>query len=389
MPLISRLYPHRFSRPLFPRLDIEEILLACTGDIRIFVEESDFPPSSHYFPKGITELSIPLRELMLCSGLMQSSASHPMSPSAWGFLLEHYESLALRPGILRYSSHASDWDPRVKQIFSERLSCGIAAWCLWNIDSIVHIADACEFIGKSGTGPYAGKSLSGLKLYGKNGKLKPDFFCITSKSECVIVECKGAMGPPSALSSDIAKGKLQVSNVKPVGVSVREKSGQLVFATNIRGEAEAPRTGCDSTLNVVDPEFAEDAIRTEVTSDRIAFMSYGKLLSFSGRQDIYLSLKDGYRFPDDEVIRRERQLKSRTKFITISETENFIYGLETHTALELLSRPLEGLSRRISETTANQIERSREPEDSSIELPNGFIVIPKIPANLDALERVR
>lgn len=367
----------------------DDLLLECTGSISIFVKETDFPAPSQYFPKSTSELTIPFRELMLCSGIMLSPASNPMSPSTWGFLLEHYESLARRSGILRYSRHASDWDPRVKQIFSERISCGIAAWCLWNVDSIVHIADTDDFIGKAGAGAYAGKSLSSLGLYGKTGKLKPDFFCLTSKNECAIVECKGSMGPPSTLSSDIEKGKKQVSNVKPVDISVRKLSGQLVFATNIRGEHEAPQNGCDSTLNVVDPEFSKDAINIEVSPDRIAFMSYGKILSYSGRQDIYASLLRGYRFPEDEVKNREFRFMDKTSFIPVSQSENFIYGIKTSAALELLSKPLDGLSSRLSELAPDPVEHRSQSEDASIELPNGFIIIPNTRFNWDALERAR
>lgn len=387
MPVLPRLYPHRFSRPIFPKwIMSDEFILDCIGSSSIFVKETDFPDSFKYFPEGTSELTIPFRELMLCSGLMQSPSINPMGPSAWGFLLEYFESVARRPGILRYSGHASSWDLRVKQIFSERISCGIAAWCLWNIDKVVHIADAGDFIGKSGSGAYVGKSLSSLGLYGKSGKLKPDFFCLTENNECVIVECKGSMGPPSSLTTDILKGKEQVSNVRPVGINVRKLAGQLVFATNIRGENEVPKKGADSTLNVVDPEFGANAIDIKVSADNIALTSYGKILSYSGRQDIYTSLLRGHRFSENQVKDGELRFMDKTNFIPISESANFIYGIKTEAAIELLSKPLAGLSKYSPNKSKETIEHSRQSENALFELPNGFIAIPNSEVNQDLLE---
>lgn len=376
--MISTFYPYWRAGPIFPHWPFDdEFLYNTTGSLTFSTREKSFPPNTKFFPSGTAELAIPFRELMLCAGLMLSPATSSASPSAWGFLLEHIDSLSKRPGKLRAASHAKKWDPRIKAIFSERISCGLAAWALWNIDSVAHIADAGDFIGRTGTDIYFGKGLDSLGLYGENGGYKPDFFCLTKvKNECLIVECKGAMGPPSALSADIKKGKEQVSNVKPRGVSMRPDASQLVFALNIRYECDTPKKDADTSLCVIDPTFSENAVDIDVQPDRLALLSYAKALNLSNRKDLISFLFSNQRLSENFIRSSTMVFDERLKFIPISIASGQVFGFTYAAALDLFTKPLQGLSNRASQYEPYE---KRQPEENEMEptvLPNGFLMLP-------------
>lgn len=264
-------------------------------------------------------------------------------------------------------------------MYSEALSCGLAAWCLWNIDSVVHIADVESLV--EGTklpqdSRLKGSMLSSVNLY---DNLKPDYFCVTDAGECVIVECKGTMGPPSRLNSAIVKGKQQVSNVKPIGINMRPDAGQLVFAMNLRGEHESVRAGADSTLNVVDPEFGSNYVPFRVNADEIALESYCKALSFMGASQDSRALINGERTTLKIILPYVLTLQDDIGVLPFASDALYFYGLDVRVAAELFCGQLNGLFERVSkiEKLSLPTEYSQSIGDNLI-LPNGVVRVSKM-----------
>lgn len=345
----------------------------------INVKETDFPKGAKYFGSGQKTLSIPLQDLMFCAGVIQSPSPYPMDPSAWAFWLQNRVTLVLNKSGVRYAEHFAGVDARKKQMYSEALSCGLAAWCLWNIDSVVHIADVESLLAgtKSPQDPrLKGSMLSSANLY---DNLKPDYFCVSGKGECAIVECKGTMGPPSRLNSAIVKGKQQVSNVKPLGISMRANAGQLVFAMNLRGEHEHVRAGADSTLNVVDPEFGNDHVPFRVNADEIALGSYCKALSFMGAAEDSRALIRGERITLDKILPYVMALPNDIGVLPFASDQFYFYGLDVRVAEELFCGQLNGLFERVSKIQRFSLpmEYSQIKGDNLI-LPNGVVRVSKM-----------
>jgi hypothetical protein len=382
MSVFSSMFPHEGAMPILPGYTLNDtVMLGACGSIKLRFRESDFPGlHKHYLKVKNGIITLPFRDLMFCSGLMQSPSRSAQSQTAWGFLAEHFESICVDDnGILCYFDFAEEWDPRLKAIFSERLACGLAAWCLWNLDDVIHIADVGDFFRKQyhdSSGFYNGKALSNLKRHGKNGDWRPDYFCLTSNSEAVIVECKGAMGPPSVLAGAIRKGKKQVSNVKPTGVTSRLTGGQLVFASNFRGIHERVRAGCESAVNVVDPEFAEDAEVIEISPDEIAINAYCKILDALGVRRLSRDLLAGERFAQNQVLENQLILDDRVKIFYCGENSHSIYGLDMRVAIALLASPLRGLAARVREIDIVP-STSDEGLESVMILRNGVVRIDK------------
>lgn len=317
---------------------------------------------------------------MFCAGIIQSPSPHPMDPSTWAFWLQNRLTLVLNSSGVRYAKHFAGVDARKKQMYSEALSCGLAAWCLWNIDSVVHIADVESLVEgtKSPQDPrLKGSLLSSTNLY---DNLKPDYFCVTDESECVIVECKGTMGPPSRLNSAIVKGKQQVSNVKPLGIKMRPRAGQLVFAMNLRGEHENVRVGAGSMLNVVDPEFGENYVPFRVTSDEVALGSYCKALSFMGASQDSRALLKGERVTPEKILPYVLTLSDNVGVLPFASDSFYFYGLDVRVATELFCGQLNGLFDRVSkiEKLSLPVEYSQVKGENLI-LPNGVVRVSKMP----------
>ena len=211
-----------------------------------------------------------------------------------------------------------------------------------------------------------------MGLYGKNGGYKPDFFCLTSSGECVIAESKGAIGPPSTLTSDKRKGKEQVSNVAPHGVPLRSNAGRLVFATNLRHAGENSRPDKDSCITVVDPDNEDDVLRIKVTPDEITLHSYCKLLALCGLQRLAWLLLRGISVGAGEPFSEQSVEIGRYAVLPLLRTRRQLIGLEANVA-RILFRNREGIASEITHALAEQQIGSIYSTETALLLPNGIV----------------
>lgn len=338
----------------------------------ILVREVDFPKGTRFHHCG--EERISARDAFLCAALLMSPATCNGGAREWGFFLEYIESLRPSPGRLRLQSEVIHWDERVKTIFAERFALGLAGWMLWGAYEVLHIADAGPFINRmiNSTCHYNRTGLRSLRQYGKNGGYKPDFFCLTATKECVVAESKGAIGPPSKLTSDIKKGKEQVSNVDPHGVSLRPDAGRLVFATNLRHTAENPRPDKESCITVVDPDNDDEPFSINVTPDEIVVHSYCKILSLCGLQRLAMLLLRGVPIETRELS-FEPPVEVRGRMIQpLLRTSRCLIGLEVEVA-RLLFRNQEGIASEIAKTLSELQIHPIYSTETTLLLPNGLV----------------
>lgn len=322
-----------------------------------------------------------LRDLLLCAGLAQSPAASPNDYRAWGFLVEHAASFRTEPGRLRVVDESEQWDTRMKGLFAERCGMGLAAWLLWREFNVVHIADAGPFLSEVLLDPSSPYHRRGLSLLGKHGELRPDFFCLTPAGEVVIAESKGAVGPPSAIStSEKAKAKQQVRNVNPVGATVRTQEGRLVFATNLRKASDSARgRGTDTGVHIEDPnDHDESPVRIPLNADRIVVHAYCKVLQFLGLGFVGFLLQ---RAPQPLL---HPELPTETldgeRLLVLAHLFGLRFGLLASVAKAVLNEPEEGIAARVAGALADSrlIRLSAErPGSELFLLPNGFFAIPR------------
>ena len=364
-------FPGLSDYPLWPFYDIEFWHL---GNIihEIIVKEVDFPVGIRFHQTG--EERIRARDAFLCSALMMSPATYNGGPRAWGFFLEHVESLRPSSGRLRLNPDVVHWDERSRVVFAERFALGLAGWMLWNTYGVLHIADAGPFISKrinDPSCPYHRTGLRSLGLYGKNGGYKPDLFCLTHRGECVVAESKGAIGPPSKLTGDKKKGKEQVSNVEPLGVGLRQDAGQLVFATNLRHAGENPWPDKDSCITIVDPDNVHESFKIEISPDEIVLHSYCKLFAFCGLQRLAWLLLRGVPLEMPEALHSDPVEIRGYKILPLLRTSRHLIGLEA-TVVSAIFRNREGVAFEISDILSDlQLDRVHSTETVLL-LPNGI-----------------
>jgi hypothetical protein len=177
-------------------------------------------------------------------------------------------------------------DSRILARLSEDLAVGIAHWLLYKHYGVAYIADAGPFLdGAIGSGQYTGKTLRSLSLYGVNGGYKPDYFGLTAAQEAVIAECKGSVGAPGQLTGPLKKGKQQVSNVDPVGCSLRSTANRLVFATSIPIVGKQ-RNSTNPTTVIQDPTEEHPPIKVKVTPDQILRQAYHQVFQTLGMDEV-------------------------------------------------------------------------------------------------------
>jgi len=294
-------------------------------------------------------------------------------------LIEHWRSFRALPGWLRIADEAAEWDARMRGLFAERCSMGLATWLLWRDFGVVHVADAGPFLSDvllDPSSPYHGRH---LELLGKHGELRPDFFCLTSSMEVVVAEVKGAVGAPSAIpASEKVKAKQQVRNVDPVGLPIRATEGRLVFATNLRLASDVTRgPGTDSGVYIEDPDDHESgAIRVPLNADRVVVHAYSKVLQFLGLGIVGYLLRRGDRpllpaEPPSETVEGE-------PLLVLAEASGLRLGLLATVAKAVLHGPENGTAERVGRALAEsrmvRMAAERQGQELLL-LPNGFFAL--------------
>ncbi len=340
----------------------------------IFIKEESFPPGISFHPGGSENIKI--SDIFYCAGLLTSPNSNYSFPNAWGFFLENYNAFSIRNNTVRIIDQYKSIDSRIRTIFIERLAIGYAGYLLWKSYGVIHIADAGQFINRtiSNQAPiYNSISLRSLGLYGSNGGLKPDFFCVASSGECVIAEAKGSIGAPGTLSYAKTKGKNQVKNVNPIGITVRGNAGRLVFATNLRYKSDRPHTGCDSTVTIVDPEKNNKSLDIEITANDIVLYSYCKFFSFCGYSKLSELLLKNKSLNIYEYDFHKEEIKiGKLNFLVLLNTLGYIVGIEKEIATNLLENK-DGLSNNINKYLKSLKLDTIVPNDYYTIFPNGTI----------------
>jgi len=173
-----------------------------------------------------------------------------------------------------------------KAIYADEIGVGACICLAGDIYNVKFIADADYFIERTISdqqSPYYNNSLQSLGIYGKTGKAKPDYFCLTRDRKAVVIEAKGTFGPRSNLTAPIKKGKEQVRNVIPEGVTLRDIGSGLVIATQIPIQKINQRS-LPNTI-VADPDF-DKTIAVRINEEEIIRHSLAKAFRFAGFSSI-------------------------------------------------------------------------------------------------------
>lgn len=367
-----------WMRPVAP-FELPYSLWALTG-LRVGL---DIRPESFPTPRLPWTETILVRDLLLCVGLATSPATVPMDNAAWGFLIEHAQSLRPSSGQLRAIDAAGGWDSRVKGLFAERVGMGASAWLLWRRFNVVHLADAGPFIGRAlqdPSNPYHGLGLQSLGLYGKNGGYKPDYFCLTAGFDAVVAESKGAIGPPSAVSrAERMKAKEQVRNVEPTGVGIRQDLGRLAFSTNVRLESDRVRSGADSGVEVEDPDGEENAVSVPLSADELVLHSYCKVFQFFGLGHISHAVRAGLRpLLDVDLAVELAEPIADEPVVFFSVSGGARLGLTLGICKALLVEDVHGLAERVEAIRHGSpllLESEGYSSETLTVLPNGVVVL--------------
>ncbi|MGE5410177.1 MAG: hypothetical protein ACM3MI_04390 [Clostridiales bacterium] len=296
---------------------------------QFYVSEQQFPPEISFLPGNIESISA--RDAFFCAGYLTTPVTEFNSYRIWGFLIEHLESISRTNRFMRISEDLKRVDERIRTIFVERFAVGLTGWMLWKRYNITHIADAGYFINKKAINPNSAYNNIGLGFIRNGSTIKPDFFCLTNLSECVIAESKGGIGAPSVINPDLDKGKQQVSNVIPTGVSLRNVANRLVFGSYFRYENVKVNRGKDSGMIIRDPTDHNPMLEIPVSEKELILISYLKLFNFCGLGEISKTLKNRSTvpdFPNREIIMKTKEF-SVLPLLTI---EYFVIGIHADVA---------------------------------------------------------
>lgn len=258
------------------------------GDKSWSLSERDFPGGG-YLTNALQNYRCSLQRLLLATGVAMSPSNGINSIEAYYAILR-YSNIFTNGLSLRIKEEIHKLDSHKKAIFSDELGFGACICILGDIYNIRFIADADYFILKTITdpqSPYSNLSLRGRGIYGDNGKMHPDFFCIADDRTAVIAEAKGTFGVFSNVEGPLKKGKNQVRNVRPRGIALRSTASQLVIATQIPYENINSRSNPHSVI--LDPE-ENNPLDIDINEVEIMKHSIAKTLVFSGFGEIAQSI---------------------------------------------------------------------------------------------------
>lgn len=194
-------------------------------------------------PAGSTgTVAADLRRLAVLAGVLLTPAFSPWDPRAWFALYRYSTDFPMGQLKLRPYNGIASWPSRLKGVFAEELSVGVAA----------HIAIASRGARFLLDAEVALELKLVERVPGSTSKQIPDYFVLDSALEGSVLEVKGAIGTRSSLKGAISTGVGQISNVR-VKVPPSAKTHGCVIATHFCVDGMHPRSETTSVVWDVPP----------------------------------------------------------------------------------------------------------------------------------------
>jgi hypothetical protein len=335
------------------------------GDIREWNFELHPPGTSLPVPISGTRLQVRLDRILIETGIALTPATSAFDPRAWFGLLRYAGDFTGTAPSLRWYSGVSNKDPRLKAVASEEVATGITCYLLREHFNLDHIADA-----------YAVIQSGDLEYVNSNSDKRPDYFCLDSSGEAVIVESKGATGTRSIINSRInPEGWDQVQNVQPVNHGLRSNCSRVVIGTHFCIEGQHQRS--ETTTIIKDPEGEKGRGINEL-SDTPVRLAYAKAFRFMGNDT----------FADMIVLKRNLpnldlptdEINGISIWILGYNPFGNLMGIEKKTGLMLFQAPSENS---LAESSLNDhLRKFREIrvklKGKGFALPNGIVALDRV-----------
>jgi hypothetical protein len=251
-------------------------------------------------------LSVQLARLLVETGIAVTPAANPLTDFRAGFAVVRYseyfraaQNAAIHP--LAINNDPALRSSRLKQLMAEELASGVACYLLREYLDVVHIVDYQVW-----------RNLTNQRAVGRH----PDYYCITSTGESLLVEVKGSISARrTPMTKPRARARVQLNNGVFGAEPVRAAGSRFSIATNllIQGGAN-PRS--ISYIEQIVPPVVRAGTNPATNPGAAPFgdpaaLSYCKILRYVGLDDEAERLLKGapIRFDDptffegnDEVI---------------------------------------------------------------------------------------
>lgn len=291
-------------------------------------------------PREIAQL-IGTRSINVITALIHT-ALWTRPPVTYGFhLSDFWACLRYYPAIndsndLRLRETWSLIDPHQKKILSDELGVGFTTQLLIEELGCKHFADTLYVINALGsTKFYSGKfSLNKSNSYGQYKS--PDYIGFDGYSSFYVLECKGSQSSKTDIKKSVDKGKLQKSNLKPLGTTrIKYSLVAGLFIPQFKNRQKSCIYIADPSweeLNEILENYSIEEINTSITQITLA-----KYLSLIGLNNVsrplaetsteeLLQLPDDARFAIDNWLTNEQQ-----EFRTIFDTTEIYSRLPENT----------------------------------------------------------
>jgi len=170
------------------------------------------------------DLSVLLARLLVETGIAVTPAAHPLTDFRAGFAVVRYaeyfraaQNAATHP--LSINNDPALRSSRFKQLMAEELASGVACYLVREYLDVVHIVDYQVWL-----------NLTNQRAVGRH----PDYLCITSTGEALLVEVKGSItARRTAMNKPLARARAQLTNGVFGGERVRTAGSRFAIATNL------------------------------------------------------------------------------------------------------------------------------------------------------------
>ena len=264
--------------------------------------------------RGMSPSSVQLARLLIETGIAVTPAANPLGDFRAGYAAVRYSEYfrtrpTASPQILALSHDPALRSSRLRQLMAEELASGIACFLLREHLDVVHIVD--YQIWRSVTNP---------REIGKY----PDFYCVTSTGEGLLVEVKGSITRTrSSMTQPRSKARLQLRNGRFGNEPRRSNGDRFSIATNFlvlgpqlkrsisyieRVSATVPRAGRHPGRDSRSPILIDDAIT----------LSFCKVLHYVGLHKAAEKLHNGERMHlEDYISLQSKEELYNSKFTPI------------------------------------------------------------------------